>query len=207
MIQIKEFMAEKMESRKHISVSKKSKKLFLALFATLLIVAAIVGVVTGVNSRKNSGNNQLSAAAHAVLKSSCSSTLYPDLCYSAIANTPGASAKLASQKDVIEASLNLTTEAVEHNCFAVKKLIKTRKNLTKREKTALHDCLETIDKTLDELHEAVEDLHLYPNKKSLSLQNRIQRCIPTKSRQKTALQDPFLAQIMEIIICEQQVSH
>jgi pectinesterase len=127
MIQIKEFMAEKMEFGKHISVSKKSKKLFLALFATLLIVAAIVGVVTGVNSRKNSGNNQLSAAAHAVLKSSCSSTLYPDLCYSAIANAPGASAKLASQKDVIEALLNLTTEAIEHNYFAIKKLIKTRK--------------------------------------------------------------------------------
>lgn len=169
MAQIKEFMAEKIESGKHISVSKKSKKLFLALFATLLIVAAIVGVVAGVKSRKNSDNNQLSAASHAVLKSSCSSTLYPDLCYSAIANAAGAGAKLASQKDVIEKSLNLTTEAVEHNYFAVKKLIKTRKNLTKREKTALHDCLETIDETLDELHEAVEDLHLYPNKKSLSL--------------------------------------
>lgn len=42
-----------------------------------------------------------------------------------------------------------------------------RKDLTKREKTALHDCLETIDETLDELHEAMEDLNEYPNKKSL----------------------------------------
>ncbi|KAE8099784.1 hypothetical protein FH972_017738 [Carpinus fangiana] len=137
--QIKEFMAEKMESGKHISFSKKSKKLFLALFATLLIVAAIVGVVAGVNSRKNSGNSQLSAAAHAVLKSSCCSTLY-----STIANAPGASAKLASQKDVIEAS-------------------------ARRRLSIFAWSLETIDETLDELHEAVEDLRLYPNKKSLSL--------------------------------------
>jgi pectinesterase len=70
---------------------------------------------------------------------------------------------------VIEKSLNLTTEAIEHNYFTVKKLIKTRKNLTNREKTALHDFLETIGETLDELHEAMEDLPLYPNKKSLSL--------------------------------------
>lgn len=39
--------------------------------------------------------------------------------------------------------------------------------LTPREKVALHDCLETMDETLDELHTAVEDLELYPNKKSL----------------------------------------
>ncbi|KAH9665463.1 Pectinesterase/pectinesterase inhibitor 3 [Citrus sinensis] len=64
-------------------------------------------------------------------------------------------------------SLNITTTAVEHNYFGIQKLLK-RTNLTKREKVALHDCLETIDETLDELHKAVEDLEEYPNKKSLS---------------------------------------
>ncbi|WZZ42488.1 hypothetical protein YC2023_038747 [Brassica napus] len=100
-----------------------------------------------------------------MLTSACSSTRYPELCISTLATSGGV--KLTSQKDVIEASLNLTTTAVEHNYFTVKKLIKKRKGLTPREKTALHDCLETIDETLDELHEAVEDLQLYPNKKSL----------------------------------------
>jgi len=56
---------------------------------------------------------------------------------------------------------------VKHNYFAVKKLIAKRKGLTPREVTALHDCLETIDETLDELHVAVEDLHQYPKQKSL----------------------------------------
>lgn len=165
----KEFLATKFESTtKHISISKKKKKLFLALFATLLVVAAIIGIVAGVSkSHNNSPHNEISAAAHAILKNSCSSTLYPDLCYSAIATVPGATAKLASKKDVIEKSLNLTTKAVEQNFKAVKKLTKS-KHLTKREKVALHDCLETIDETLDELHDAVKDLQLYPAKKSLS---------------------------------------
>jgi pectinesterase len=169
MTDVKEFLPTKFESTKYISsISNKKKKLFLALFATLLVVAAIIGIVAGVNnSHKNSNNNEISAATHAILKHSCSSTLYPDLCYSAIATVPGATANLASKKDVIEISLNITTQAVEKNFYAVKKLTK-RKNLTKREKGALHDCLETIDETLDELHEAVEDLHLYPKKKSLS---------------------------------------
>uniref|UniRef100_A0A7N2LM42 pectinesterase n=1 Tax=Quercus lobata TaxID=97700 RepID=A0A7N2LM42_QUELO len=118
-------------------------------------------------SHNNSSHNEISAAAHAILKNSRSSTLYPDLCYSAIATVPGATAQLASKKDVIEKSLNLTTQAVEQNFKAIKKLKKT-KHLTKREKVDLNDCLETIDETLDELRDAVKDLHLYPTKKSLS---------------------------------------
>ncbi|KAJ4717701.1 Pectinesterase [Melia azedarach] len=168
MVQFKEFFTKFSDSTKHISVSRRNKKLFLALFATLLLVAAVIGIVAGVNSRKNSDDDENSSQSHGILKASCSSTNYPDLCFSAVAAAPGASKKVTSQKDVIEISLNLTTTAVEHNYFTVKKLIASRKNLTKREKTALHDCLETIDETLDELHKAVEDLQEYPNKKSLT---------------------------------------
>ncbi|KAG7577221.1 Pectinesterase catalytic [Arabidopsis thaliana x Arabidopsis arenosa] len=143
---------------------KKNKKLIL-LSATvaLLLVAAVAGISAGAS--KSNEKRTLSPSSHAVLRSSCSSTRYPELCISAVATASGV--KLTSQKDVIEASLNLTIIAVEHNYFNVKKLIKKRKGLTPREKTALHDCLETIDETLDELHETVEDLHLYPTKKSL----------------------------------------
>nr|O04886.1 RecName: Full=Pectinesterase 1; Short=PE 1; AltName: Full=Pectin methylesterase; Flags: Precursor [Citrus sinensis]AAB57667.1 pectinesterase [Citrus sinensis] len=169
MTHIKEFFTKLSESSSNQNISnipKKKKKLFLALFATLLVVAAVIGIVAGVNSRKNSGDNG-NEPHHAILKSSCSSTRYPDLCFSAIAAVPEASKKVTSQKDVIEMSLNITTTAVEHNYFGIQKLLK-RTNLTKREKVALHDCLETIDETLDELHKAVEDLEEYPNKKSLS---------------------------------------
>ncbi|KAH9713887.1 Pectinesterase/pectinesterase inhibitor 3 [Citrus sinensis] len=169
MTRIKEFFTKLSESSTNQNISnipKKKKKLFLALFATLLVVAAVIGIVAGVNSRKNSGDNG-NEPHHAILKSSCSSTRYPDLCFSAIAAVPEASKKVTSQKDVIEMSLNITTTAVEHNYFGIQKLLK-RTNLTKREKVALHDCLETIDETLDELHKAVEDLEEYPNKKSLS---------------------------------------
>ncbi|OAY53279.1 pectinesterase [Manihot esculenta] len=164
MTQDKESLNGMPETRRNlISFSMKHKKLFLALFAFLLLVAAMIAIVTGINSHDNGENS----TSHAILKSSCSSTRFPDLCFSAVASVRGATSNLASQKDVIEVSLNLTTTAVEHNYFTVKKLLATRK-LTKREKTALHDCLETIDETLDELHKALVDLKEYPSKKSLT---------------------------------------
>ncbi|KAJ6947098.1 pectin methylesterase [Populus alba x Populus x berolinensis] len=153
------------DSGNHISILKKNKRLLLASFAALFLVATIAAVVAGVNSHKN-GENE---GAHAVLKSACSSTLYPELCFSAIATVPGVTSNLASLKDVIELSINLTTKTVQQNYFTVEKLIAKTK-LTKREKTALHDCLETIDETLDELHEAQVDISGYPNKKSLKEQ-------------------------------------
>ncbi|XP_031252521.1 pectinesterase-like [Pistacia vera] len=164
MTQIKEFFTKFSNSSKHISSSNKNKKFFWALFATLLVVAAVIGIVVGVNSHESSD----SQPHHGILKTSCSSTRFPDLCFSALANVPEAAQKVTSQKDVIELSLNLTTTTVEHNYFTVEKLLATRKKLTKREKTALHDCLETIDETLDELRKAKEDLQEYPNKKSLT---------------------------------------
>ncbi|KAL0855272.1 hypothetical protein Bca101_060425 [Brassica carinata] len=144
----------------------RNKKLVLLTTAiALLLLTTVVGIAVGASKANENGKRTLSPSSHAVLTSACSSTRFPELCISTLATSGGV--ELTSQKDVIEASLNLTTTAVEHNYFTVEKLIKNRKGLTPREKTALHDCLETIDETLDELHEAVEDLHLYPNKKSL----------------------------------------
>lgn len=160
MAPIKEFISK-------FSDFKNNKKLILSSAAiALLLLASIVGIAaTTTNQNKNQKITTLSSTSHAILKSVCSSTLYPELCFSAVAATGGK--ELTSQKEVIEASLNLTTKAVKHNYFAVKKLIAKRKGLTPREVTALHDCLETIDETLDELHVAVEDLHQYPKQKSL----------------------------------------
>ncbi|KAF3439753.1 hypothetical protein FNV43_RR18031 [Rhamnella rubrinervis] len=109
-------------------------------------------------------------AAHSIIKSSCSSTLYPDLCFSTISKVAGdGTAKIKNPKDVIEASLNLTITAVQHNYFTIKKIIavgKTKRGLTKRELTALHDCLELVDETLDELFKAEQDLRDYNNSSS-----------------------------------------
>ncbi|KAG4950807.1 hypothetical protein JHK85_044674 [Glycine max] len=163
------------DSGNHIPSSKKNhKKLLLSLLATLLVAASVVAIVAGVkNKTKNSDNSDttstslsLSHHSHVIVKSACSSTFYPELCFSAIASEPNVTHKVTNHRDVIQLSLSITFRAVERNYFTVKKLL-TKHDLTKRETTALHDCLETIDETLDELREAQHDLELYPNKKTL----------------------------------------
>ncbi|KAI4329043.1 hypothetical protein L6164_021349 [Bauhinia variegata] len=150
----------------NISMCKKNKKLLLALLAALLLVAAIIGIVVhnSVNSIHNS--NVDFPQSHAIIRSSCSITLYPELCFSAITSEPDAATRVSSQRDVIELSINITIRAVQHNYFTVEKL-SAKKGLSDREKTALHDCLETSDETLDELQKTLIDLREYPNKKSL----------------------------------------
>ncbi|OMO67077.1 Pectinesterase, catalytic [Corchorus capsularis] len=149
--------------------SKSKKKLFLALFASILLLTAIVTISTTV-SRKNKSTDENVASAHSIIKSSCSSTLYPELCLSTISAAPDVESKIKSTKDVIETALNLTIGAVQSNYMTIKKIISTKKNLTKREKTALNDCLELEDESLDELFKAQNDLNDYPNfNKSISV--------------------------------------
>ncbi|XP_022152662.1 pectinesterase-like [Momordica charantia] len=148
-----------------VSISgKKTKKLFLLALSATLLLAAVIGIVAGVLNASHKEN----AEQAAVVRNSCAVTLYPELCHStissAVAKTP---AKVSSPKDVIQVSLNITISAVKHNYNSIKKLTKLR-NLSKREKMALHDCLETADETLNELYEVVDNLHDYPKKKSLS---------------------------------------
>ncbi|XP_039031657.1 pectinesterase-like [Hibiscus syriacus] len=151
--------------------SQRRKKLFLALFPSILVVTAIVVFATTISKRKSSDeSSNNTAAAHSIIKSSCSATLYPQLCFSTISSARNAKTEIKNPKDVIELSLNLTVSAVQSNYLSIKKLISThRKSLTKREMTALYDCLELEDETLDELFKAEQDLVDYPDfKKSIS---------------------------------------
>lgn len=137
------------------------EKLLLALLTSLLLIA-------GVKSNSGESASMKISPAHAIARSSCSNTLYPELCYSAIADSLDDEKKVQSSKDVIILSLNAAITAAGKNYAALGKLFGSgNSNLTKREKAAVHDCLETLDETLDELHTAIKDLNEYPFKKSL----------------------------------------
>ncbi|XP_024970487.1 pectinesterase [Cynara cardunculus var. scolymus] len=150
----------------------KRKKIFLTAFASILLASAFIGLVVGLHKSPNSTSHHstpltiTASAAHAVVKSSCSSTLYPDLCYSTITTHPDLNKKVKTQKDVIELAVNITATAVQKSSDHIKKLT-TRKNLTPREIKALKDCLEMVTETLEELHEVIQDLETYRTKKSL----------------------------------------
>ncbi|KAK9099642.1 hypothetical protein Syun_026687 [Stephania yunnanensis] len=155
-------------------LTKTKKKLFFISLSSILLVGVLIGAIVGTRKRSSHQHHDDdvddNSAAHVILKSSCSMTRYPELCYSAIASVPESKAKLTCHKDVIEASVNLTIASTAENFHTIKKLA-NRKSLTEREKTALHDCLEMVDETLDELRIIEKNLKEYPNNKKLPKQD------------------------------------
>ncbi|KAK9131562.1 hypothetical protein Sjap_012049 [Stephania japonica] len=152
-------------------LTKSKKKLVFISLSSILLVGVLIGAIVGTRRSRSHQHedDDNKSAAHAILKSSCSMTRYPELCYSAIASVPESKAKLTCHKDVIEASVNITINATAANFHTIKKLA-SRKGLTDREKTALHDCLEMVDETLDELRLIEKDLKDYPKNKKLPSQ-------------------------------------
>ncbi|KAL4584487.1 hypothetical protein LXL04_009089 [Taraxacum kok-saghyz] len=157
---------------KQPNLSNKRKKLFLAAFASILLASVLAGIIVGVKSRNstsdNSGPETITVSdAHTIVKSACSSTFYPDLCYSTVTSHPEVTTKVKNIKNVIELAVNITVTAVEKSYFQIKKLT-TRKGLTKREITAVHDCHQMISETLHELLDVIKELEdYYQTKKSL----------------------------------------
>lgn len=169
MSRIKDFFSGVMDSCKN---TNKRKKLIFGALATILLVSALIGIVVGVKSKNSTSNDKSTSqsitvtSAHEIVKSSCSTTLYPELCYSTVASHPEVSTKVKSQKDVIELAINVTEKAVQLSKSKIEKLSK-RKGLTPREYGALRDCHEMVTETLEELEEVVKGLEEYRTKKSL----------------------------------------
>ncbi|GJV90502.1 pectinesterase/pectinesterase inhibitor U1 [Tanacetum coccineum] len=151
--------------------NNKRKKLILGALATILLVSVFIGIVAGVKSRNSRSHNSnpqriTDSEAHEIVKSSCSTTFYPELCYSTIASHPEVSTKVKTQKDAIELAVTMTTKAVKLSHFKIQKLTK-RRGLSPRQMRALNDCLEMVSETLDELGQVTKDLEEYDTKKSL----------------------------------------
>ncbi|KAL8230237.1 hypothetical protein R6Q57_000015 [Mikania cordata] len=155
---VRDLFAGAIISSKKVSFSSKRAK----LLASILLVSALIGiVVVAVKSSRDSRS-----PAEGLVKSSCSSTTYPELCYSSIISHPDVTKKVKTQKDVIELAVNITQAAVRKNYFQIKKL-STRKGLTPREIGALHDCLQMVSETLEELEEVARGLEEYHSNESL----------------------------------------
>lgn len=144
-------------------MERPTKKILLVLFCSVLLLAVVITITTTSAASRRKSKSFLTVASHAVVKQSCSSTLYPDLCFETLTSASTLLHSKSSQKDVILSSVNLTRTAVEHQYFKFSKIYgHNTSKLTEREKCAVHDCLEMIDETLYELRKVEDDLNVYP---------------------------------------------
>lgn len=139
----------------------------MILFAPLLFASLVHGTSEESSFRSSSLS---SSSAQSVIKSSCSITLYPELCYSTLYTTT--ITQELTKKDVIELAVNKTKETIQANFHTINNLLtpSTNSSLTKRAQTALRDCLDMTADTLEGLDILIQQLRDYPNKKSLHQQ-------------------------------------
>ncbi|CAK7353758.1 unnamed protein product [Dovyalis caffra] len=143
------------EASQYISISKKNKKLILAIFASFLLVATIIAIVTGVNSQKNSTKND---AAHAILE------------------TIGAVNTLTVPMNVFLLHINSTRDDAQKIMFDADKQQSTNKGLSQEQKKAFVDCSKNYARIVDDLNMLIVD----PNKKAADLKTHFSSCLFNK---------------------------
>ncbi|GER53626.1 plant invertase/pectin methylesterase inhibitor [Striga asiatica] len=166
MSRFRDILAGKLNSGDNPATRK--KKLILAALSSVLLLAAVVGTVAGVRSnRKNPDRPESIKTSHALAsaKYHCTTTRYPDLCFSTLSDSINDGRRnLTSHKDFILVTLEKTISAAEKNILNVEKLLNdTRRKFTERERQALNDCLQETGLTLDELRSTVAELKEYPS--------------------------------------------
>lgn len=167
-----------MDSTKNNGKNKRKQSIlsYLSLLVTALLVIPTAAVATEavvIQSQKNAstavaatGRCSKSYDVHPVVKSTCAATLYPDLCVSAIVNSPAPTSSrsitMTTPNDVIMATLNQTIKNVQQSYDNITGITtSTVLVLTDHEKLALQDCLVTLNDTLAELQKTSIELIQY----------------------------------------------
>ncbi|XP_061964348.1 pectinesterase-like [Populus nigra] len=135
----------------NISISKKKKKLILAIFASFLLVATIIAIVTGVNPKKNSTRND--AADYAKL------------------------VKSTFQKNDFLLQVNRSIDAAQSNKVALSKKLAKSMKLDVRQRTAINDCWENNDRVVTDLKKVFGNVKVDTTNADQDLNTKFASCM------------------------------
>lgn len=121
-------------------------------------IAALLIVLPLIFSATNSGCEARPAASTSTefIRTSCSSTSYPTLCYSSLSSH--AALIQQNHKVLANTALSVSLDTTRSTSAAVLKLSHTS-GLTPREAGAMHDCLEVLGDSVDELKKSMEEMN------------------------------------------------
>lgn len=100
-----------------------------------------------------SATTEVSKTYQTFIKTSCNTTTYPSLCYKSL--SPYASSIKTNYIKLCSAALTVTIKAAKKTSALVTKLAQ-QKGLTEPEASAIKDCIENIEDTVDELQQTLE---------------------------------------------------
>ncbi|XP_004506603.1 21 kDa protein-like [Cicer arietinum] len=119
---------------------------------TLLIVIAFSLIIT--NSYQ-ANERQYQQANTLFIRTSCSSTTYPRLCYASLVKH--ANSIQTNRFLLTDTALNVTLATVKSTWAMMSSLAKTRE-LKPRETAAMKDCIELLSDSIDELRKSINEM-------------------------------------------------
>ncbi|KAK2653567.1 hypothetical protein Ddye_013423 [Dipteronia dyeriana] len=124
-------------------------KQFLRLFLIVLIINKVIS--------SSSATRPIAASKTSTdfIKTSCSSTTYPTLCFSSLASQ--ASLIQTSPKLLVHAALNVTLSTAKTTSAMMVQLSKSS-GMKTREVGAMQDCLEELSDSVDELRKSIAEM-------------------------------------------------
>eukprot|EP01018_Ginkgo_biloba_P027994 Gb_10522 [translate_table: standard] len=133
--------------------------LVIALASIFLIVAVFCSVVGIATYSKQKDRHfvpvQKWKSTPNAVEHACSSTLYPELCVSTVANHPAISSE-SGPMEIVNVAVHVTIDAVKRDYARAQSLMKP--GIDTWQQSALRDCVELLSGTLDELNETLADL-------------------------------------------------
>ena len=122
------------------------------------------------------------------IKTSCSSTTYPTLCYKSLARH--ASLIQTSPKLLAHASLNVTLAMAKSTSAVMLKISKSL-GMKPREAEAMQDCLEELSDSVDELRKSIGEMGLIKASNFELTMNDIQTWVSAALTDETTCSDGF----------------
>ncbi|WCJ36501.1 Plant invertase/pectin methylesterase inhibitor superfamily protein [Euphorbia peplus] len=130
------------------------------------------------------------------VRSSCSTTTYPELCYSSL--SVHATKINASPKLLANAALNVTLLSAKSTSYTMLKLSKGH-GMKPREVGAMQDCVEELADAVDELSKSIDEMSQANSKGSNFglMINDIQTWVSAALTDETTCSDGFSGQMMD----------
>ncbi|GAY41381.1 hypothetical protein CUMW_059020 [Citrus unshiu] len=151
-----------------------------------LILLAIFSYLNS-SSASRHGPSKI-AADRRFIKTSCSSTTYPTLCYKSLARH--ASLIQTSPKLLAHASLNVTLAMAKSTSAVMLKMSKSP-GMKPREADAMQDCLEELSDSVDELRKSIGEMGLIKASNFELTMNDIQTWVSAALTDDTTCSDGF----------------
>ncbi|KAI4320068.1 hypothetical protein MLD38_033587 [Melastoma candidum] len=153
-----------------------------------VLVFALFLASTGLSSAQ-----QPSRTTTEFLRTSCSATAYPSLCYSSLSRH--ANLIQTSPKLLASTALGVTLDSVR-STSAMMATLSRREGMTPREQGAMRDCVEQLAEAVDGIKNSIDEMgHITGSNFALTM-NDVQTWVSTALTDETTCSDGFSGQPM-----------